>query len=64
MDPQELRRTFVLANEFKEGDLLVGGDARAYQAVFSSCVRVRSRVVSPFEPPGTVLVSSDETLAA
>jgi ethanolamine ammonia-lyase large subunit len=25
MIPQELRRTFVLANEFKEGDLLVGG---------------------------------------
>src|SRR5688572_20265791 len=25
MDRQELRRTFVLANEFKEGDLLVGG---------------------------------------
>jgi ethanolamine ammonia-lyase large subunit len=25
MTPQELRRTFVLANEFKEGDRLVGG---------------------------------------
>src|SRR5438552_193715 len=25
MSPPDLRRTFVLANEFKEGDLLVGG---------------------------------------
>jgi hypothetical protein len=25
MDPHELRRTFVLANRFKEGDLPVGG---------------------------------------
>src|SRR5207247_737055 len=25
MNPRDLRRTFVLANQFKEGDLLVGG---------------------------------------
>ena len=43
MDPQELRRTFVLANEFKEGDLLVGGtrDVRVRQEARRSLAAVR-----------------------
>jgi hypothetical protein len=35
-----------------------------FEPVSSSCVRVRRRVVRPFEPPGAVLSRSDETLAA
>src|SRR5713226_1020661 len=43
MNPADLRRMFVLSNEFKEGDLLVGGtrDARVRQEARQSLAAVR-----------------------
>ena len=56
MTPQELRRTFVLANEFKEGDRLVGGAddpaVRAEARRSIAAMRLREIVSSAFVDDG------------
>jgi ethanolamine ammonia-lyase large subunit len=56
VNPRELQQTFVLANEFKEGDLLVGGTAneqvRREARKLLSALRVREIMKAPLVEDG------------
>src|ERR1700750_1312644 len=62
-DGQELLRTFVLANEFKEGDLLVGG-TRDESVRASARAALGAMTLGPRQKPPPVEDGVSETLAS
>lgn len=60
MNPQELAQILVCANAFKEGDLLVGGTAEAYER---NAARQRLAALSLGDITGTTLVEDGVTAA-